>query len=231
MTSDPALLDEIAEFCRQEGHHTAQHLKFDRLNEQLGIDVAGCRRRYDRILRWARRSLNAKEMLAATCALEHFTSGFADTFFHTSEISDGADPRVVALWAWHAAEEAEHRATCHDLYQTCGGWYLQRVTTMMGAWFLIVVTALYNTFVLLKRDKKLFTRDTLQALRYLFGRKGLLSGMLPAFFAYFRPGFHPWQGISGDGIARRQVENARYIVNLEQVEQARGLTATPREAA
>ena len=121
LTSDPALIDEINEFCKQEGHHSAQHLKFDRLNEQMGIDVQGCRARYDAILSWARRTCDDKEMLAATCALEHFTSGFADMFLSTPEISAGADPRVVALWAWHAAEEAEHRATCFDLYQACGG--------------------------------------------------------------------------------------------------------------
>ncbi|MET0282825.1 MAG: metal-dependent hydrolase [Polyangiales bacterium] len=220
MTSDPALLEEISEFCKQEGHHTAQHLKFDKLNEQMGIDVAGCRGRYEFILRWARRTLDAKEMLAATCALEHFTSGFADLFFRTPELSEGADPRVVALWSWHAAEEAEHRATCFDLYQACGGGYFQRTTTMIGAWFLIVSAALINTFVLLKRDGKLFSWDTLKGLGYLFGRKGLLSGMLPTFFSYFRPRFHPWQGLDGEDIARWQAENARYIVNLDQVQRA-----------
>ena len=30
--TDPKLREELAEFCKQEGHHTAQHLKFDRMN-------------------------------------------------------------------------------------------------------------------------------------------------------------------------------------------------------
>lgn len=217
MTDDPALLDEINEFLKQEGHHTAQHLKFDKLNEQMGIDVAGCRRRYDFILQWARRTMDPLEMLAATCALEHFTSGFADMFFRTPEISVGGDPRVVALWSWHAAEEAEHRATCFDLYQACGGTYFQRVTVMIGAWALIIGAALLNTAVLLKKDKKLFTWDTLKGIAYLFGRKGLLSSMLPAFLEYFKPSFHPWSGVSGDEIKRWQADNERYIVNLDQV--------------
>jgi uncharacterized protein len=138
----------------------------------------------------------------------------------TPEVAAGADPRVAALWSWHAAEEAEHRATCFDLYQACGGWYLQRVSIMLVAWFLIVGAALVNTFALLRRDKKLFTWDTLQGLGYLFGRKGLLSGMLPAFLAYFRPRFHPWSGIDGAEIARWQAQNERYIVNLDQVRPA-----------
>jgi hypothetical protein len=217
ITDNQQLLDEINEFCKQEGHHTAQHLKFDKLNEQLGIDVVSCRRRYDRILTWARGQCDPREMLAVTCALEHFTSGFADMFFRTPEISEGGDPRVVALWSWHAAEEAEHRGTCFDLYRACGGNYFQRVATMIGAWFLIICAALINTFSLLRKDGQLFTWDTLKGMGYLFGRKGLLSGMLPSFFAYFKPGFHPWEGLSGEQIARWQAANERFIVNLEQV--------------
>src|SRR4051794_28662947 len=36
---DPSLLAELSEICKQEGHHTQQHLKFDRMNAALGIDV------------------------------------------------------------------------------------------------------------------------------------------------------------------------------------------------
>src|SRR5262245_53529290 len=36
---DEALLDEYNEFCKQEGHHTFQHVKFDRMNAALGLDI------------------------------------------------------------------------------------------------------------------------------------------------------------------------------------------------
>jgi len=135
---DPELVAEISEFCRQEGHHTAQHLKFDRMNEAMGIDIAGCRRRYKAILDRARRKMDPMEMLAATAALEHFTAGFADEFLQRPWLSEGGDPKVVALWAWHAAEEAEHRATCYDIYERLGGTYRQRVTILIGAWAAIL---------------------------------------------------------------------------------------------
>jgi uncharacterized protein len=211
---DPKLVEEIAEFCKQEGHHTAQHLKFDRKNAELGIDIDGCRRRYGWILNRARKKLDPMEMLAATCALEHFTACFADSFFANPSLSDGADPKVVALWSWHAAEEAEHRATCYDIYRQLGGTYFQRTTILIGSWALILGAALLNTTILLAKDKKLFTRDTLRGIGYLFGRKGLITGLGPAFFDYFKPRFHPWKGVDPSTIARWQAENRKYIQNL-----------------
>jgi predicted metal-dependent hydrolase len=190
---DPALLDELNEFCKQEGHHTFQHLKFDRMNAAHGIDVQGSEARYRRALDRARKNLDPMGMLAATVALEHFTAGFAELFFEHPELSDGGDPNVVALWSWHAAEEAEHKATCYDIYQAAGGGFLRRVVIMPGAWALILWISLVNTFVLLRKDKQLWTRDTWQGIRYLFGRKGLIRLLLPSFFAFFKPRFHPWK--------------------------------------
>jgi predicted metal-dependent hydrolase len=218
---DPALLEELAEFCRQEGHHTAQHLKFDRMNEALGIDVAGCRKRYSKVLDRARANMDPMEMLAATTALEHFTAGFAHMFFENPSCSAGADPRVVALWAWHAAEEAEHKATCFDIYKQAGGNYPQRVIIMVGAWFMILWVALLNTAILLHKDKKLFTRDTLRGIGYLFGRRGIVSGLLPAFFHYFKPRFHPWKEDNAHRIREWEAGNQQYLIK-------RGSTAPAR---
>jgi uncharacterized protein len=210
--NDPALLEEIAEFCRQEGHHTAQHLKFDRINAELGLDVEGCRKRFARVLDRARGNLDPMGMLAATVALEHFTACFADMFFERPHLAEGADPNVVALWAWHAVEEAEHKATCYDIYNQLGGSYLRRVAIMIGSWFLIVWVSLLNTAVLLWKDKKLFSRDTLRGIAYLFGARGLLTGLVPAFFAYLRPRFHPWKTDNSHHIRAWEQSNAQYIV-------------------
>jgi uncharacterized protein len=209
---DPALLEELAEFCRQEGHHTAQHLKFDRMNEAMGIDVKSCRKRFAYVLNRARDRLEPMEMLAATAALEHFTAGFAYLFFENPRTAEGADPQVVALWAWHAAEEAEHKATCFDIYKQLGGRWHQRVPIMFGSWFLILWIALLNTFVLLRNDKRLFTRDTLGGLGYLFGRRGIVTGLLPAFVRYLHPRFHPWQENNAHRIREWEASNQQYLV-------------------
>lgn len=221
---DPQLLEELTEFCKQEGHHTAQHLKFDRINAEHGIDVAGCAARYKRALDRARGQLDPLGMLAATVALEHFTAGFAELFFDHPEVSAGGDPNVVALWSWHAAEEAEHKATCYDIYQAAKGGYLRRVVIMPGAWALILWISLVNTLVLLKKDGKLFTRDTLKGLGYLFGRKGLVTMLLPSFFAFFKPRFHPWKQDNSKAIAEWQAKNSHLL------EKGRGSLPAPNAA-
>ncbi len=132
---------------------------------------------------------------------------------------------VLALWAWHAAEEAEHRGTCHDLYARLGGGYRTRVLIMFSAWFGILLLSLVNTVSLLRRDGRLWTLDTLRGLGYLFGRRGLVTGLAPAFLRYFRRDFEPWDGADPADIERWQAANARYIVNLDQVEQVRSRPA------
>lgn len=218
---DPDLLDEFEHFCRQEGHHTAQHLKFDAVNEAMGVDVLTCRRRYTRLLDLARSQFGPKRMLGITCALEHFTSGLADQLFARPEMSEGADPKVIALWRWHAIEEAEHRGTCFDVYRSARGGYALRVHTLVSSWIFIVLVSLRNTLMLLRKDGRLFTWDTLMGFVYLFGPRGVLTALVPDFLRYLSPRFHPWSApttIGPQTIQRWQRDNSAFIVNLDQVE-------------
>jgi predicted metal-dependent hydrolase len=208
---DPALLEELSEFCKQEGHHTAQHIKFDRLNAAHGIDVDRCRARYERSLSRARTRLDPLGMLAATVALEHFTAGFAELYFARPEISQGADPNVQALWGWHAAEELEHKATCYDVYRAAGGGYLRRAVIMPGAWLMILAISIVNTLWLLKKDGQLNARELWSGARYLFGRRGVVAGLLPAFAAFFSPRFHPWKRDDSADITRWLAANQQYL--------------------
>jgi predicted metal-dependent hydrolase len=221
LIDDPRLLEELGEFCRQEGHHTAQHAKFDRINETMGIDIQSCRARYAKGLDVARRLGDPVRMLGVTCALEHFTSSFADLLFRQPEIAEGSDPRVLALWSWHAVEEAEHRATCYDIYIAAGGGYWRRVVALLGSWSLILLASLTNTYLLLRRDGRLWSWDTAKGLWYLFGRRGVVTCLLPRFFRYLRPSFQPWDDatVGAETIRAWQAKHARYIRNLEEVEQ------------
>lgn len=209
---DPALLEELGEFCKQEGHHTAQHLKFDRKNAEHGIDVEGCRARYTRSLDRARRKLDPLGMLAVTVALEHFTASFAELYFDRPQLSEGADPGVQALWSWHAAEELEHKATCYDVYRAAGGGYLRRAFIMPGAWFLILALSIFNTLVLLKRDRQLNWRELREGARHLFGRNGVITGLVPSFLAFYKPRFHPWRKDDSASLARWYEGNKQYVV-------------------
>jgi predicted metal-dependent hydrolase len=123
----------------------------------------------------------------------------------------GADPNVSALWLWHAAEEIEHSATCFDLYDQAGGTYGLRVRALALTWPAIVWTSLKNTLYLVDREGQLYTMDTLRGLSYLFGPKGVVTGLLPAFLAYCRSSFHPWKHSDGTEIAQWEANNRRFI--------------------
>lgn len=209
---DPALLDEINEFCKQEGHHTAQHVKFNRMVAEQGLDVAKCEDLFTRVLDRVRSKADPIDMLAITAALEHFTAGFAEQYLENEYLREGADPNVVALWKWHAAEEAEHKATCYELYVRVGGGYFRRVVVMPVAWMLLLGITVRGTYVLLKQDGQLGNlRDIGRAASYLLGRKGLVTRMAPLFLAYFRPGYHPADKNDAKLIESWEKENARYI--------------------
>jgi hypothetical protein len=194
--TDPDLLEEIDHFIAQEAHHTAQHQKFNKMVSGQGFDMERIEARYVRLTQITRDEFADKPhaMLAVTMALEHFTAGFARQYLTNPAVSEGAHERVAALWAWHAAEEAEHKSTAFDVFNKIGGSYRTRVLQLAPAWFLIISVTLRSTFELLKQEGKLGDfRDIARGLWYLFGRRGLVSNMLPAMLQYYRGAFHPWQ--------------------------------------
>jgi len=214
MADDPEQSEEIREFCKQEGHHTYQHIKFNDMNREHGLDIDTCQRRYARVLDLGREKLSPMGMLAASMALEHFTAGFANQYLTNPKMSDGADPGVRDLWAWHAAEEAEHKATCFDVYERMGGGYWRRAIIMPGAWLRLVRITLWNVFTLLRHERQLHNLpDIAKGLWYLFGWRGLISSMLPQFFAYFRPNYHPWDMDNSHLVDQWQATNSQHILN------------------
>lgn len=213
---DPELKDEIRTFILQEAHHTSQHVKFNQMLERQGIDVAKYEKTFARVLHQALTHLSPLDQLTVTVALEHFTAGFAHQAMANYKLFEGADPEVRALWVWHAAEEAEHKSTCYELYQKIGGGYRQRVRMLPLAWFLILSITLASLFDMLREDDKLLNfRDNLRGLAYLFGFRGLVTKMLPSFIDYLRPDFHPWNCDDSHLIAEWQRENEKYIINLD----------------
>src|SRR3546814_3208818 len=52
--------------------------------------------------------------LGQTAAAEHMTALMAHGFFANGMFAH-ADPRVRAMYAWHAVEEIEHKAVAYDV--------------------------------------------------------------------------------------------------------------------
>jgi predicted metal-dependent hydrolase len=195
--SDPQLKEDIQHFIRQEAQHGMVHDQYNRRLKAQGIDVdrlEGITRHL--LFNILRKHLPRKMTLAETAAAEHMTAIMAHGFFERKEVLEHADPRMRAMYAWHAMEEIEHKAVAFDVMQKVAKvGYLRRV------WAMVVVTLGFNVHSLLTTRYMLkvdgfgrWERARLwaQGLWWLYKPGGLYMSILGHYLQYYRPGFHPW---------------------------------------
>lgn len=193
---DPAQKDEIQGFVGQEAMHTVAH---ERFNEFLGTqDCADILKDAEamaaKLLRGARLRLTPREQLGATVGLEHATALLADAILGDPERVKALDPSVRTLWTWHCLEELEHKAVAFDLHAHVGGSHTERKVLLLGATFFLAGYSVWYTGRMLHRDRMLHRPFVMaRGLLRLFGRGGLVSGQVPAFFDFLDDDFHPWQ--------------------------------------
>lgn len=200
---DPALAQAIAGFIGQEAMHGREHRAFNQVLRDHGYpQVDAVDRGLRRLLDVGRRYLPARSQLAVTCALEHFTAILAEHLLADPRQQADLDPSVRALWCWHALEESEHRAVAFDVYRAVGGGYLRRVTTML------YTTAIFFAVLGALHARLLAARGVLhtpwrwrRGFRKLWLWPGYFTRLVPAYLAYFRPGFHPSERAVDDLLA------------------------------
>ena len=193
----PALAEDIRGFILQEVNHTREHLAFNRAAESAGYDLARIDARVEGLLArvYARPPI---AWLAVTMALEHFTAMFSHEFLAHPEHFAGSDGDHAELWRWHAVEEIEHKAVAYDtwLHATQGWSRWKRWKTKSMAMLVITRNFVRNRFMdaldLLAQDGIVGWRANARLAWYLAGKPGILRRVLPAWCAYFLPGFHPW---------------------------------------
>lgn len=191
---DPKLLSELKAFCAQEGFHSREHVRYNRMLQAQGYPARAMEQRIERILHLVTRVLPPRLRLSATCALEHFTATLAHCLLSHNEFLGSAHPVMAALWRWHAAEENEHKAVAYDVFQKVGGTYFQRVSVMFLATLIFWPLVVGHQIRLMRVDKTLFApREWGSLLNYLWLKPGMLRKMWSFYLDYYRPGFHPWQ--------------------------------------
>lgn len=207
---DPALQDAVKGFIGQEAMHGREHEEYNAHAQAAGLPVLQMEKTVAGLLEWVKKHRTPAEQLAATVALEHLTAILADILLREPRLLEGAEPHYRDLWLWHALEETEHKAVAYDVWRTVMpkrslGAYLLRVGSFITAnlmfWSLMTPFFLRN----LKAQGQLTNwRGWLRFLNYSWGVPGALRRVIPAWFAYFKPGFHPW-----DHDNRQQLERIR----------------------
>ncbi len=190
---DPVLRHEVARFLGQEAAHRREHIAFNTFLEGHGDDISALERDVILVLLNRARSLPPRLQLAVTCALEHFTALLAEQLLDHPELLAELDPSVRKLWAWHAIEEAEHKAVAFDVYEATGGDYRTRVVLMAAVTvFFVGAVSRMKSDLVRKDEGAQGIRKWLSGFDLMWGRKGWFRRLIPGYLSYYRPGFHPW---------------------------------------
>jgi len=191
---DAKLSQEIRGFIGQEAIHSREHA---RLNEAFcrarGYDVTFIDKRLDAETAWANAHLEPITRLAATVATEHLTAILGNALLTNSAWLDGADPRMAAMWRWHAIEELEHKAVAFDTYIAAGG--SRRVLRNMlrvETWQLFRHVFAGMRMMLKADGLQLRLAVWWRGVQWLFGRSGILRSVIPDWRQFMRDDFHPW---------------------------------------
>lgn len=193
--ADPQLQADVAGFIGQEAMHGREHRSYNIALTHAGYDAEGLERRTLKQIAFTRKMLPPKGRLAVTIALEHFTAILADAMLTDDRILGNSDPRMAALWRWHAIEETEHKAVAFDVYKLVApgflGW-LRRCAIMLSTSVIFWTHTLLNYFHFTRRDGIPFPTAAWRFFYNGFITPGPLRRIQIPWLRYFSPGFHPW---------------------------------------
>ncbi|MFV8570818.1 metal-dependent hydrolase [Marinobacter sp. SBS5] len=191
--TDPELKKSIRAFIGQEAHHSKEHKLMNGFLEEKGVGLGRIEREIQWFMDWLRKHLSPERQLAHTVAVEHFTAMLSEEFLLKFDALEEMDPRIAPVWAWHAIEEAEHKAVAFDVYKSVGGSEFARVTEMMFVSVMFPLFASLHLAQLMKEEGELGNlKSWAGAVNYMWGKPGIFRKMIPSYLRYYSPNFHPW---------------------------------------
>lgn len=191
------LAEDARGFIAQEAIHSREHHQLNSLIDRNRYPVAEIEAMVRQRVTFIR-GRGPMAMLIATIALEHFTAMMAEMHARHRELFETTDPEIEKLWRWHAMEETEHKAVAYDVFlEVTKDWpplkrYLVRCRAMA------LVTLMFTRNITRYAARLLETdgytpKAALKAVkRYVWREPGIFSRGAKTYFAWYRPGFHPW---------------------------------------
>ena len=209
--SDPQLLDDVRAFIGQEVQHSREHHAFNEWLASLGLPYREVQEFIEADIAKNQAGASDLQKLAVTCALEHFTALMAEAFLAHPELFDGVPEPLRTMWLWHAVEEAEHKSVAFDVFQHCGGDYPTRAVAMaMVTYRFLVNQSRFHRWLMRADGQTGNLRSTARGAWKYWGPRGVFTRLVPAYLAYYRPSFHPWERDDRELLARfRDLVEAR----------------------
>jgi predicted metal-dependent hydrolase len=191
------LAEDVKGFITQEAIHSREHHQLNQLIDRgrypVGEIEASIRERVE-----FSRSRGPMRMLIATIALEHFTAMMAEAHARHRNLFENVAPGIERLWRWHAVEETEHKAVAFDVFlhatRHWSPWrrYLRRTLAMALITYFFTRNITHYAARLLETDGYSYEDAAKAVKRYVWREPGLFSRNWKTYFAWYRPGFHPW---------------------------------------
>lgn len=188
---DEGLRARVAGFTAQEVIHSREH---DRLNEvfvRRGFPVGVPEKAIATALRVLERT-SARQQLACTALMEHFTAVLAEDILSTDEFRERVHADIAELWLWHALEELEHKSVTYEVYEVIGTSQRERdraVPLVLGT---VGVAALFGwAYLLVQQGIWRRPADLREGWRLMFGRDQFLRRVLGRMPVFNHPRFHP----------------------------------------
>jgi predicted metal-dependent hydrolase len=198
IADDPVLNAAVGGFIGQEAMHSREHLQYNERLERQGIGVNELLSVLRTFQENRTRRLPMLGQLAVTICLEHFTAMLADQVLRHPETMQKADPRMAAIWQWHALEETEHKSVAFDVFQRVGGSPFKQWLRRSRAMFFVTGLFTFRVWQFMWRISKVEgtrgdVRGWLRLLGFLFVAPGPITRITGQWLAWFIPGYHPWK--------------------------------------
>jgi predicted metal-dependent hydrolase len=191
------LAEDVRGFIAQEAIHSREHHQLNQLIDREKYPVAEIEAEIQERIAFSR-SRGPMRMLIATIALEHFTAMMAEMHALHQDLFDKVEPGIERMWRWHAMEETEHKAVAYDVFMVAArDWtpwqrYLRRTISMAIITYFFTNNIARYAARLLEADG--YAPDAaLKAVKeFVWKKPGIFSRGWKTYFAWYRPGFHPW---------------------------------------
>lgn len=192
LIADKRIANDARAFIQQEARHAQQHRDW---NQVLARRFPG----FEKLERATKTRLANSKLRHSLPFRLAYTSGYEALTYQIAcfileqrhTLLQGADPRLLAMLAWHAAEEVEHKSVAFDVFQAVHGGYLLRVVGLGAAFVSSLRDIRAMMYFLMQADGLLRDDESRARLRTL--RLLLVTKLVPEFRHYLRPSYHPSQ--------------------------------------
>lgn len=189
---DPVLKQQIRAFIGQEAHHGKAHEDFNDALEAQGFPMTKIAGKAKALLDMAKARLSPQRQLAITVALEHVTATLAEHALRHPEITKQMDPTFRDMIVWHAVEEIEHKSVAFDVFrERVGDEFLRRRVMFMTLILFFGRVMFFQRLILKADNRKATLGEWWQAMKFFWGKGGLVRESLIHFAKAFKKGFHP----------------------------------------